>query len=382
MFIKENIKMDLQHIPIFDHHAHALFYEPIWRASAIEPFFTEAYDPIILETFAHDNLYFRRSMRELAEFYRCEAVPQAVLIARQTWNYQDLARRMFAQSNISHWLIDDGIWSERLMSVSESQSFVDVPTYRVVRLETELAKLISHFDNPQKLLSAFAEHLHQLAPSVVAFKSIIAYRTGLDITQHHSSALERSFSELKRGLKSGQVPRINDKTLLDEALWVALKVAVEHHKPIQFHTGYGDPDLDMRLANPLHLRAIFENKNLSGLKVVMLHCYPYLREAGYLAAVYGGAYLDLGLTIPYTSVAAMKTSVQEALHLSPITKILFSTDAQRSPEIFYLACRWGRKALGEVLEQTIRDGDLNDTEALWAAERILQKNSAELYTLP
>jgi uncharacterized protein len=373
--------MDLSHIPIFDHHAHALFYEKVWREAAIEPFFTEAYDPVILEKFTRDNLYFRRSMRELAEFYRCEATPQAVLIARQTWNYQELARRMFAQSNMSHWLIDDGIWTDKLMTVAESQTFVGVPTYRVVRLETELAKLIVRFDSPQKLLAAFADHLHQLAPSVVAFKSIIAYRTGLDVAQHHSSALERSFSELKRGLKSEQVPRINDKTLLDEALWVALKVAAKHNKPIQFHTGYGDPDLDMRLANPLHLRAILENKTLRGLKVVMLHCYPFMREAGYLAAVYGGAYLDLGLTIPYTSVGGMKTSVQEALHLSPITKVLFSTDAQRSPEIFYFACRWGRKVLGDVLEQTVTEGDLSEAEALWAAERILQKNSAELYNL-
>ena len=373
--------MDLSHIPIFDHHAHALFYENIWRTSPMEPYFTEAYDPVILEQHVKHNLYFRRSVRELADFYQCEAAHDAVLQARQQWNYQDLTQKMFAACNISHWLIDDGIWSEQLMSVKESQDFVGVPAYRVLRLESELAKLLHQFDSPQKLLSAFAEHLHKSAPEVVAFKSIIAYRTGLDIHHHHASALERSFSELKRNLKSGQTPRINDKTLLDEALWVGLQVAKEHQKPIQFHTGYGDPDLDMRLANPLHLRAILEDNSLLGLKVVMLHCYPYVKEAGYLAAVYSGAYLDLGLTIPYTSVNAMKTSVAEALHLSPISKVLFSTDAQRSPEVYYLACRWGRKAIGDVLVQTVQDGDLTDVEAMWAAECILQKNAATLYGL-
>ncbi len=371
--------MNLDHIPIFDHHAHALFYESIWRSSPMEPYFTEAYDPVILEQHVKHNLYFRRSIRELAAFYGCEPTHEAVLQARQQWNYQDLAKKMFTACHISQWLIDDGIWSEQLMSVKESQDFVGVPAYRVLRLESELAKLIHQFDNPQKLLTAFAEHLHKSAPAVVAFKSIIAYRTGLDIHHHHASALERSFSELKKNLKANQNPRINDKTLLDEALWVGLKVAVEHGKPIQFHTGYGDPDLDMRLANPLHLRNMLEDKSLKELKVVMLHCYPFVKEAGYLAAVYGGAYLDLGLTIPYTSVNAMKTSIAEALHLSPVSKVLFSTDAQRSPEIYYLACRWGRKALGDVLEQTVQDGDLSEQEAMWAAERILQKNSSELY---
>jgi uncharacterized protein len=347
----------------------------------MEPYFTEAYDPIILRDHVKNNLYFRRSMCELAEFYKCEPTHEAVLNARQGWNYQDLARNMFAACNISHWLIDDGIWSEQLMAVKESQAFVGVPAYRVLRLESELAKLIHLFDSPQKLLVAFAEHLHKQAPDIVAFKSIIAYRTGLDIHHHHASALERSFSELRRSLKSGQMPRINDKTLLDEALWAGLRVASDHGKPMQFHTGYGDPDLDMRLANPLHLRTILEDKSFSDVKIVMLHCYPFIKEAGYLAAVYGGAYLDLGLTIPYTSVNAMKTSVHEALHLSPFSKILFSTDAQRSPEIYYLACRWGRKVLRDVLEQTVQDGDLTEQEAMWAAECILQKNASGLYKM-
>lgn len=373
--------MDLDRIPIFDHHAHALFYEPIWRASAMEPYFTEAYDPVILEQHVRHNLYFRRSMRELAAFYSCEPRYEAVLEARQQWAYQELTQKIFAACNISHWLIDDGIWSDQLMSVTESQAFVGVPAFRVLRLESELSKLFPQFDNSTKLLAAFTEHLHKSASEVVAFKSIIAYRTGLDIHHHHGSALERNFSELKRSLKDELQPRINDKSLLDEALWVGLRVAAEHGKPIQFHTGYGDPDLDMRLANPLHLRGILEDKSLKGLNVVMLHCYPFVKEAGYLAAVYGGAYLDLGLTIPYTSVNAMKTSAFEALHLSPISKVLFSTDAQRSPEIYYCACRWGRNVLSHVLKQTVEDGDLTEEEAVWAAERILQKNAAEIYKL-
>jgi uncharacterized protein len=371
--------MNLDYIPIYDHHAHALYFENTWRSERIEPFFTEAYDPVILDKFTKDNLYFRRSIRDLAEFYGCEPTVAAVLDARQQWNYQELCRKMFKDANISHWLIDDGIWVDKLMSVSESQTFTGVPTFRVARLEAELAKMLPNFDSADKLLSAFAEHLYELAPNLAAFKSIVAYRTGLDITRHHASSLERAFGDIQRNLKSGQMPRVADKTLLDETLWVALEVAAATNKPIQFHTGYGDPDLDMRLANPLHLRSIFETPSLKSLNVVMLHCYPFLKEAGYLASVYAGAYLDLGLTIPYTSIHAMKHAVHEALHLSPITKVLFSTDAQRTPEIFYLAAKWGRKVMGDVLDETVANGDLTPSEAQWTAERILQKNAFELY---
>jgi predicted TIM-barrel fold metal-dependent hydrolase len=133
------------------------------------------------------------------------------------------------------------------------------------------------------------------------------------------------------------------------------------------------------MANPLHLRPLFEAPELRGLRVVCLHCYPYVREAGYLASVYPGAYVDLGLTVPYTSVHAMRTALHEAMHLAPITKVLLSTDAQRTPETFWLAARWGRRVLGQVLEASAVDGDLSNDEAEWAAGRILFANAADLY---
>ena len=137
----------------------------------------------------------------------------------------------------------------------------------------------------------------------------------------------------------------------------------------------------MRLANPLHLRSLFEDPSLRGLKVVMLHCYPFTREAGYLASVYPGAYLDLSLSIPFLSQHGMRTHVHEALHLSPLSKLLFATDASRTPELFYLGARWGRRMLGEVLSDTVRVGDLTVNEAEDAAVMILRGNALALYPL-
>jgi len=65
--------------------------------------------------------------------------------------------------------------------------------------------------------------------------------------------------------------------------------------------------------------------------------------------------------------------------LAPITKVLLSTDAQRTPETFWLAARWGRRVLGQVLDTTIADGDLSGDEARLAASRILFDNAAQLY---
>jgi uncharacterized protein len=371
--------MEVSHIPIYDHHAHSLYHERFWRQEPLEPYFTEAYDPEMLRRFGRDNLYFRRSLRDLAEFYGCAPRLEAVLEARQQWDYLDLCRTMFTAARISHWLIDDGLWPDRLWSVAECQTWVPPTARRIVRLEAELATMVEHYDSGATLLSAFASALYALAPQVAAFKSIVAYRTGLALTRPSALAVERAFTTLRRTMVAGQPPRIASKPLLDAMLWQALQVAAETGRVVQFHTGYGDPDLDMRLANPLHLRDVFETAALHKVSVVMLHCYPFVREAGYLASVYPGAYLDIGLTIPYTSVHAMRTAVHEALHLAPITKVLFSTDAQRTPELFWIAAKWGRKVLADVCEHTVGAGDLSAAEAEWAAARILSGNAAEIY---
>jgi uncharacterized protein len=372
--------MDLAAIPLYDHHAHALFRESTWRRAPLEPYFGEANDPEQHRRFGRDTLSFRRGMRELATFYGCAPSVDAVLAARARADYADLARRMFAQARIGHWLIDDGLWTDELMTIADCASLIaDVPVRRIVRLEVELAKMIEEHDRASSLLNAFTERWSKPASGIAAFKSIAAYRTGLDIGRPTASEVEHAFSTMRRSLVPGRPPRLASKPLIDAMLWAVLPTAAATGIPVQFHTGFGDPDLDLRLANPLHLRPLFESEALRGLRVVCLHCYPYVREAGYLASVYPGAYVDLGLTVPYASVDAMRRALHEAMHLAPITKVLLSTDAQRTPETFWLAARLGRRVLGDVLDATIAGGDLSADEAAWAASRILFDNAAELY---
>ena len=372
--------MDLTSVPLYDHHAHGLFDEAGWRSAPLEPYFSEASDPELLARFGRHTLAFRRGLRDLAAFYGCAPTVDAVLDARARWGYPGLVQRMFAEARISQWLIDDGLWAGRLLSVADCARLVPgVGVQRIVRLEAELAGMVERHDRASTLLIAFAEHLHRLAPSVAAFKSIAAYRTGLAIGEPAPREVEYAFSAVRRAVLPGQPPRLASKPLIDAMLWAVLPVAAATRTPVQFHTGFGDPDLDLRLANPLHLRPLFEATALRGLSLVCLHCYPYVREAGYLASVYPGAYVDLGLTVPYTSVHAMRTALHEAMHLAPLTKILLSTDAQRTPETFWLAARWGRRVLAQVLESTAADGDLSIGEAEWAGSRILFDNAAALY---
>ncbi|BBN12985.1 glutamine synthetase [Marchantia polymorpha subsp. ruderalis] len=218
------------------------------------------------------------------------------------------------------------------------------------------------------------------ASSVVAFKSIVAYRSGLRINP--SVTDEDAEKGLVRTVGTVEEIRLTDKNLTDWIFTKALELATSHDIPMQIHTGFGDVDLDLELANPVLLRSILEDLRFKHARIVLLHAaYPYMRQASYLACVYPQIHLDFGLAIPKLSVRGMKTAVAELLELAPINKVMFSTDAYAFPETYYLGAKWARTVLAEVLCDCVEEGDLSVDEAIAAAESILSKNSLAFYKL-
>jgi hypothetical protein len=108
---------------------------------------------------------------------------------------------------------------------------------------------------------------------------------------------------------------------------------------------------------------------------VLLHCYPFVREAGWLAHVYGNVFFDVSLTIPH--VARPAEALFEALELAPVSKLLYATDASQTPELYLLAARWWREALGQVLPALLPDPE----DAARAARMILRENAHSVYRL-
>jgi predicted TIM-barrel fold metal-dependent hydrolase len=116
------------------------------------------------------------------------------------------------------------------------------------------------------------------------------------------------------------------------------------------------------------------------MPVVLLHgCWPYFREGAYLASVYGNAFLDLSYAIPFLSTGEMTSMTRAALAAAPFTKIMYSSDGARVPELHWMGARDGRRAIGAVLGELVADGDLDNDEARRAGEGILRDNALRLY---
>ncbi|WP_013320758.1 amidohydrolase family protein [Gloeothece verrucosa] len=362
-----------------DHHAHNLLKPEIAQKYAYAAFFTEGYDPEIINHHARHTLFYYRSLREIAQLLNCEATEAAILERRQELGLEKLADCCFKAANLEAIFLDDGFFPSEVFPWQWHQNFVKVK--RVLRLEYLAEQLIPRAENCKNFLEAFRSEIDPPPREVVAFKSIVSYRTGLNIDLVSLEVAESSFEQVKQACQEKPC-RLNNKHLIDFLLIQALEIANKYRIPIQFHTGFGDPDLDLKLSNPLYLRPLLEDKRWQNAPIILLHAsYPYTREGGYLASVYPQIYLDTGLAVPFLSVAGMRSCVQQLLELTPTTKLMYSSDAHHIPELYYLAAKWGRKILADVLEAAIKDTDLTAKQVDLISKAILSENARHVYQL-
>jgi predicted TIM-barrel fold metal-dependent hydrolase len=69
--------------------------------------------------------------------------------------------------------------------------------------------------------------------------------------------------------------------LVRHLLWTAVDLGL----PLQLHTGFGDHDIRLHRVDPTHLTD-WLHLTAGTIPVLFLHCWPYLRQAGFLAAVF------------------------------------------------------------------------------------------------
>lgn len=374
--------IDLTSVPIVEHHVHSLLREPPRSVQAYQWLFTESDDPDLITRHVPHTVFFRWAVREVATFLGCEPTVEAILTARETMPPDDLARRFFADARIDTLLVDYGFRQEENLTLEEMRLATGCRVEPVLRLETLAESLILEQETFDAVVDAFVATVEAARRTGhVALKSIIAYRTGLDIAEVAREEAAAAFVPLKEQARREGRVRLAVKPLCDYLVLQALTVAQREALPVQFHTGFGDRDVDLRLGNPLHLRGLLQSGRFHRVPIVILHAgYPYVRETAYLANVYGNVYADISLAIPFAA-GDIPGLITEMLGMAPLSKVLYSSDAFSIPELFWLAARLGRWGLARALEALVSAGLLLPAEAEEAGAQILHGNARALYGL-
>jgi hypothetical protein len=288
--------VDFTVVPVVDNHCHSVMLDQAFEdITAWRRAFTESLDPGMPRDHVASTALYRRLIQTLAAFFDCEPEEEAVFAARSGRDGRGLAGDLLRAAEVDALLLDTGFPPpEEVLSVPELGELGGCRAEPMLRLEVLMEDLLLEHDSLADTEEALVTALDDVrGQGYLALKSIVAYRTGLDIREWPRAEAENSVREYKRAAESGSA-RLARKPLLDTLLHVAFAQAARQEVPVQFHVGYGDADTDLLLGNPLNLRPVLQRPDYRGMPVVLLHeCYPYTRQGGYLAAVYENAYLDL-----------------------------------------------------------------------------------------
>jgi uncharacterized protein len=306
---------------------------------------------------------YRRAIGVLAEQLGCEPTEDAVYARRLATDPHEYAASLLRATNTEMLLVDEGFPAVDIgTSWQELGELASCQARPVMRIEQVAERVGIEASD-----ALAAEIAGARGRGYVGLKTIAAYRGGLDL-----DALPPRPPPTERP-PSSRTDRLVGAPVRD-VLLTALEAneATGDPLPVQVHTGLGDSDLLLPAARPGLLKPLIERFRRTTW--VLLHCYPFVREAGWLAHVYANVFFDVSLTIPH--VARPAEALYEALELAPVSKLLYASDASQTPELYLLGARWWREALGDVLPAL-----LPDDVAVRSARMILRDNARAVYRL-
>ncbi|GAA5061292.1 amidohydrolase family protein [Streptomyces similanensis] len=363
-------------LPLVDHHCHGvvaadldrtgfeslLTEAEVWPGSGVSPFDT----PV--------GVAVRRHCAPLLDLPR-HATPEEYLARRAELGAHEVNRRFLAAAGAAALLVDTGYAPERLTAPAELAGPAGAAAYEVVRLESVAEAVAAEGGTTAAGYGAAVRAAAEDAarrPGVVAVKSVAAYRTGFALDPARPSDAE--VARAAAGLLARPGARLADPVLVRHLLWTAVELGL----PLQLHTGFGDADLRLDHADPA-LLTDWLRRTAGTVPVMLLHCWPYQRQAAYLAAVFERVYLDVGLTLHHVGPARAAAVLAEALEITPFRKLLYSSDAYGLAEFHHLGAVAFRRGMAELLGERVAADDLSPADAERIARWTGRDNALRVY---
>ncbi len=346
-------------VPLVDHHCHGIVRDDLSRPE-FELLATESdwAEPAGMTIFDSPfGVTVRAECSSLLDLPRHSSA-QDYWARRSELGQQEVARRLMQNTGIETLIIDTGFRGTSILDLPEMSSLTGADSFEIVRLESVAESLVGK-TNADSFEEDFRAELSRRATDAVGFKSIIAYRYGLDFdpTRPTATQVRESASEWLASQDPAK-PRLDHPVLLRFVLWEA----VLHRKPIQFHVGYGDSDIVLHRCDPTQMTGFIKATVDSGIEIMLLHCYPFIREAGFLAQVYPHVWLDTGSAVNYTGPSSQEL-IRASLELAPFGKVLFSSDAFGLPELYYCGALLWRRGVGEILDEWVKQDRMGIDDA-------------------
>jgi len=364
---------------LIDHHVHGVMSAEL-DEGGVEALLTEspAHPPAGVRAFDSQLGFAVRRWCSPVLGLEPHATADDYLRRRRELGSAEVNRRLLTAARVHEWLVDTGFQSDAVSTPAELAGLSGTPAREVVRLESIAAQVGAAGGSAASFGDDFTTAIQQAAAGAVGFKSIAAYRGGLafDPARPGPAEVAAAAGAWLRSLAGDGPARVEDQVLIRHGLWSALDAG----RPLQLHTGYGDPDSRLHWSDPAHLHDFLLASQHTGTPVMLLHCYPYHRQAGAMAALFPHVYMDVGEALNHVG-AQSAVVLAEALELTPFGKMLYSSDAFGLPELHYLGAVGFRRDIERVTGRFVADGDWSPADAQRVREMIGWQNAMRVYQL-
>jgi predicted TIM-barrel fold metal-dependent hydrolase len=325
--------------------------------------------------------FFNYMVKLLSHRLGCRADAEAVAAARSARanDFDVYVRELFEDARIQGLVMDGGYPA---ISEDDMKRFPG-KVVRVFRLDTFIKQLLDAHDSFNDFCSEYESGIRKAITrqGFVGLKSIIAYRTGLDIRRVETDRARQDFLEAKQGRSelAWYGPRV--KILRDYLFVRALELSFELNVPMQVHTGVGDYEIVLDQCDPSSLYELLKDEKIRHATVVLVHAgFPNSQNAAFMASALPNVFLDFSLTIPFLNPASHER-LMEIMEIAPSSKIMYGSDGFNLPELFWFSAKVGKRALEKCFSQFIEGGVYNRNEIDQKAKRILFENANEIYRL-
>lgn len=367
MTAHERLTEHITALELIDNHVHGY-----WTSSPDRPGFENALNEANTDSLADFDSGFETQLGFAIRAHCApllglprHAVPEEYWAARRACSAAQLAQLFLPAAGASDWLLDTGF--PGVAGLEDMAAIGSGRVHEVVRIEQVAEEAAA---TEEDYADAFREILIARTALAVATKTILAYRSGFDIDL--SAPSEREVRAAAQRWRDAGGVQLTDPVLLRFGLHEALRLG----KPLQVHVGLGDRDCDLHRTNPMYLIDVLRQSGQ--VPIILLHCYPYEREAGYLAAAFNNVHIDVGLSVNHLGARAA-AFLSRTMELAPFRKILYSSDAVGPVELHYLGARLWRDGMAEVLGGFVDRGQWSLDDATRVAGLIGRRNAERVY---
>lgn len=315
-------------------------------------------------------------IRRLARYFACEPTLAEVVRQRneRAGDFQAYTRELFADAKITGVVADFGYPTPML----DRQAYAELcnariwEVYRIEPVMVRLRKEAESFAAFAELYRADLRNALQRA-DVVGLKSIIAYRSGLEVMEKNEQAASEQWPEFLAD------ERAEAKALRDYCLHIAMEECTAASKVMHIHTGVGDGDVVLPKASPSFLLSMLRTKAYAETKVHLVHGgYPWVEEAAFIVSILPNVYMDISLQNPFIG-HGVKRILSQVFEFAPFDKVMYGSDAFTVPEMNWLGVHLFKECFEQVLQSWVASDYVDAETARYIGEMVLYRNFESVY---